>query len=98
MKKAIQFFKSNTFKYLVVILVFLVAMFTSREHNLQMRIQNAITIRELKEEIEFYKAKTEQNMQRLQELQSDKDDLEKFARERYRMHAPNEDVYVVDYE
>lgn len=81
-----------------MILVFLVAMFTSREHNLQMRIQNAITIRELEEEIEFYKAKTEQNMQRLQELQSDKDDLEKFARERYRMHAPNEDVYVVDYE
>ena len=40
----------------------------------------------------------EQIKQRLQELKSDKEDLEKFARERYRMHAPNEDVYVVEYE
>lgn len=93
-----QFLRSGKIKYLIVILIFVVAMFTSREHNIQMRIQNAITIRELKQEIEYYKAKTRQNQRRLQELQSDKEDLEKFARERYRMHAPNEDVYVIDYE
>jgi cell division protein FtsB len=81
-----------------VVIVFLVAMFTSREHNLQTRIKNAITIRELKQEIEYYKDKSEKSKQRLQELKSDKEDLEKFARERYRMHAPNEDVYVVEYE
>jgi cell division protein FtsB len=73
-------------------------MFTSSEHNLQTRIKNAITIRELKQEIEYYKDKSEKSKQRLQELKSDKEDLEKFARERYRMHAPNEDVYVVEYE
>jgi cell division protein FtsB len=81
-----------------VVIVFLVAMFTSREHNLQTRIKNAITIRELKQEIEYYKDKSEKSKQRLQELKSDKEDLEKFARERYRMHAPDEDVYVVEYE
>ena len=83
---------------MLVVIVFLVAMFTSREHNLQTRIKNAITIRELKQEIEYYKDKSEKSKQRLQELKSDKEDLEKFARERYRMHAPNEDVYVVEYE
>ena len=98
MKKAIQFLRSNTFKYLLVIIVFLVAMFTSSEHNIQTRIKNAITIRELKQEIEYYKEKSAKSEQRLQELESDRDDLEKFARERYRMHAPNEDVYVVEYE
>ncbi|MBQ1176648.1 MAG: septum formation initiator family protein [Paludibacteraceae bacterium] len=81
-----------------MVIVFLVAMFTSREHNLQTRIKNAITIRELKQEIEYYKDKSEKSKQRLQELKSDKEDLEKFARERYRMHAPDEDVYVVEYE
>ena len=81
-----------------MLIVFLVAMFTSREHNLQTRIKNAITIRELKQEIEYYKDKSEKSKQRLQELKSDKEDLEKFARERYRMHAPDEDVYVVEYE
>lgn len=73
-------------------------MFTSSEHNIQTRIKNAITIRELKQEIDYYKGKSEESKQRLKELESDKDDLEKFARERYRMHAPNEDVYVVEYE
>ncbi|MBO7159995.1 MAG: septum formation initiator family protein [Paludibacteraceae bacterium] len=98
MKKVIQFFRSNTFKYLLVVIVFLVAMFTSSEHNIQTRIKNAITIRELKQEIDYYKEKSEKSKQRLQELESDRDDLEKFARERYRMHAPDEDVYVVEYE
>ena len=65
---------------------------------MQTRIKNAITIRELKQEIEYYKDKSEKSKQRLQELKSDKEDLEKFARERYRMHAPDEDVYVVEYE
>ena len=97
MKKTLQILRSN-FKYLLVIFVFVVAMFTSSEHNLQTRIKNAITIRELKQEIEYYKDKSEKSKQRLQELKSDKEDLEKFARERYRMHAPNEDVYVVEYE
>jgi cell division protein FtsB len=97
-KKVIQFFRSNTFKYLLVVIVFLVAMFTSSEHNIQTRIKNAITIRELKQEIDYYKEKSEKSKQRLQELESDRDDLEKFARERYRMHAPDEDVYVVEYE
>jgi cell division protein FtsB len=73
-------------------------MFTSSEHNWQMRIKNKETIKELKQEINHYKAKTEDSKRRLQELSSEKEDLEKFARERYRMHAPDEDVYVVDYE
>ena len=82
----------------MVFVVFIVAMFTSNVHNIQTRIQNTITIRELKQEIELYRSKSRQNQERLQQLKSDKEDLEKFARERYRMHAPNEDVYVIEYE
>ncbi|MBQ2024982.1 MAG: septum formation initiator family protein [Paludibacteraceae bacterium] len=100
MKKIFKFLSSNIkiLKYLLVAVVFLVAMFASREHNLQTRIKNTITIKELKKEIDYYQTKSKQNQERLQELKSDTNDLEKFARERYRMHAPNEDVYVVDYE
>ncbi len=98
MKKLIHFFTSKTFKYLVVLILFVVAMFTGSMHNIQTRIKNIITIRELKKEIEYYRAKSKENQERLQQLKSDKEDLEKFARERYRMHAPDEDVYVVDYE
>ena len=98
MRKLLRFLKSKTFKYLLVFVVFIVAMFTSNVHNIQTRIQNTITTRELKQEIELYRAKSRQNQERLQQLKSDKEDLEKFARERYRMHAPNEDVYVIEYE
>ncbi len=98
MKKLLQFIKSSVFKYLLVLILFLIAMFTSSEHNIQMRLKNKETIRELKQEINHYKTRTEESKQRLQELSSDKEDLEKFARERYRMHAPDEDVYVVEYE
>ena len=98
MRKLLRFLKSKTFKYLLVFVVFIVAMFTSNVHNIQTRIQNTITIRELKQEIELYRAKSRQNQERLQQLKSDKEDLENFARERYRMHAPNEDVYVIEYE
>ncbi len=98
MKKVIAFITSETFKYLVVIILFLLAMFLSSEHNIQTRIKNAITIRELQQEIDYYKGKSEKSVQRMQELESDKEDLEKFARERYRMHSPDEDVYVIEYE
>jgi hypothetical protein len=79
MRKLLRFLKSKTFKYLLVFVVFIVAMFTSNVHNIQTRIQNTITIRELKQEIELYRAKSRQNQERLQQLKSDKEDLEKFA-------------------
>ena len=49
----------------------------------------------LKSQKEFYKAKKQEVIQSREELTTNKELLEKFARENYLMKKPNEDIYVV---
>ena len=96
MKKVFSILKILTNKYLIVFVVFVVAITTTEEHNAFQRIENARTIKKLEKELAFYKNKSLQNKKRLEQLKADKEQIEKFARERYRMHAPDEDVFVVE--
>jgi cell division protein FtsB len=96
MKKVFSILKILTNKYLIVFVVFVVAITTTEEHNAFQRIENARTIKKLEKELAFYKNKSQQNKKRLQQLKADKEQIEKFARERYRMHAPNEDIFIVE--
>ena len=76
--------------------MFVIAITTTEEHNVFISFENKSTIKHLEQELAFYRNKSEENKKRLEQLKSDKDKIEKFARERYRMHAPNEDVFVVE--
>lgn len=96
MKKVFSIIKILTNKYLIVFVVFIIAMTTTEEHNAFQRIENAQTIKKLEKELAFYRNKSAENKKRLEQLRADKEQIEKFARERYRMHAPNEDVFVVE--
>lgn len=96
MKKVFSILKVLTNKYLIVFVIFVIAMTTTEEHNAFQRIENARTIKKLEKELAFYKNKSQQNKKRLQQLKADKEQIEKFARERYRMHAPNEDIFIVE--
>lgn len=96
MKKVFSIIKALTNKYLIVFVIFVVAMTTTEEHNAFQRFENAKTIKKLEKELDFYKNKSSENKKRLQQLRADKEQIEKFAREKYRMHAPNEDVFVVE--
>lgn len=71
-------------------------MTTTEEHNAFQSMENSRTIKRLEKELAFYKNKSAENKKRLEQLKADKEQIEKFARERYRMHAPNEDVFVVE--
>ncbi len=66
------------------------------EHSWVVQHRNDRTIERLEREVKAYQDKTAYNRERLRLLQSDRKRLERFARERYRMSAPDEDVYVVD--
>ena len=46
--------------------------------------------------IEQYNAEIEEMDKRINMLKTDKDTLEKFAREHYYFAAPGEDVYVIE--
>lgn len=96
MNKVFSIIKILTNKYLIVVVVFIVAITTTEEHNAFQRMENTRAIKKLEEELAFYKNKSEENKKRLEQLKADKEQIEKFARERYRMHAPNEDVFVLD--
>ena len=52
-------------------------------------------MRHLQEQINLSREHIAQCERELQTL-ADTDSLERFAREQYHMHAPNEDVYVID--
>ena len=96
MKKVFSILKILTNKYLIVFVVFVVAITTTEEHNAFQRIENARTIKKLEKELAFYKNKSLQNKKRLEQLKADKEQIEKFARERYIMHSPDEDIFRVE--
>ena len=52
-------------------------------------------LNKLKEEKEFYTRETERVKKDLDELTTNRERLEKFAREKYLMKKDNEDVYVI---
>lgn len=52
-------------------------------------------IRQLEENRTYYQEQIQKDSARLHELTTDKDNLEKYAREQFLMKKPNEDVFVV---
>lgn len=81
---------------LLVILVIIVFAFFISESNLFSRFGYDAKINELNGQIEYYRNKSAEDKQKLQELESDKEHIEKFARENYLMKKDNEDVYLVE--
>jgi cell division protein FtsB len=80
----------------VGVLVFVVVMlFLFSDSNIKKRIDSDKEIRSLKKQIDFYRKKTEENKVKLYELRSNKENLEKFARENYFMKKENEEVFII---
>ena len=48
--------------------------------------------------IEHYQHVIDESNRRLNELRSNSENLEKFAREQYLMKKPNEDIYIIEVE
>lgn len=80
---------------LLVILILVLFVFND-DRSIFVRIQNARTILQLEKEIEQCNKEIETYQTMIEELSSNNDNLEKFAREQLHMRAPNEDVFVID--
>lgn len=81
---------------LLVIAVIIVFAFFITESNIFARLGYDADIMRLNGQIEYYRNKTVEDKQKLQELEADKDHIEKFARENYLMKKADEDVYIVE--
>jgi len=82
-------------KYSIAAVLFLIWLAFFDQNNLVERLQNKKELRQLKEDKVYYQEKIKENAERLKELKTNKDNLEKFAREQYLMKRDNEDVFVI---
>lgn len=81
---------------LLIIFVIIVFAFLISESNIFARIGYDAQIMELNDQIEYYRNKTTEDKKKLEQLQLDKDQIEKFVRENYLMKKDNEDVYIIE--
>ena len=58
------------------------------------KARNEISSQE--KQMEVYRAQIDEMNQNIEELENNRDTLEKFARERFHFAAPGEDVYVIE--
>ena len=82
-------------KYAITLYVFAMLFIFIGEQSLINQFSRKREIRKTKQEIEQIKAETAEASNLLQSLDN-KDSLERFAREQYKMHTDNEDVYLVE--
>jgi cell division protein FtsB len=92
MKRLISLFKN---KFFLVTLAFVVWMIFFDNNDLFSQYEYRTQVNKLKKERDFYKAQTDQVTKELNELTSNRQQLEKFAREKYLMKKDNEDIFVI---
>ena len=83
-------------KYGVVIIVFLIVAFIIGDSNLFKRYQYDEKIRLMEKEIKYYKNEIEKDRKKLDDLNTSKERLERFAREEYFMKKPDEDIFIIE--
>jgi cell division protein FtsB len=81
--------------YVLVTIVFVGLTFTAGDSTLYKRYTYDEKIRELEKEIKFYQDEIKINKEKLNSLRTDKEGLERFAREEYYMKKPDEDVFII---
>ncbi|MGP1465556.1 FtsB family cell division protein [Prevotella koreensis] len=89
----LSFFGHN--KYWIVIIVGVLVVGVIDENSFLKRVRLESKISDLKEQIDEYNSRYEDNMARLRELETNPKAIEKIARERYFMKADDEDIFVL---
>jgi cell division protein DivIC len=82
-------------KYILTISVFAIWILFFDQYNMVDRIRMSREIRQMEEDREYYLEEIQKDSIRFQELTTDKDNLEKYAREQFLMKKKNEDVFLV---
>jgi cell division protein FtsB len=82
-------------KFVLATIIFTIWIGFLDENNLLERYQNHRQLKQLKADKEYYQQKIKEDSKRLNELKTDNENLEKFAREQYMMKKDNEDVFVI---
>lgn len=82
-------------KYVITFLIFYLWLYFFDQHSIWERKGNENTIESLAKEKSYFIEKIENDKNRIQELKTNKKNLEKFAREQYLMKKENEDIFIL---
>ncbi|MFA5328794.1 MAG: septum formation initiator family protein [Prolixibacteraceae bacterium] len=92
---AVTVLKPIISKYVIAFLAFVVWVVFFDDNNLIQHQKNLKELAQLEEQVAFYKQKIEADKRKLYELQTNDENLEKFAREQFFMKKADEDIYVI---
>jgi cell division protein FtsB len=92
MKRLLDLIKN---KYFLCSIAFIVWMLFFDRNDVASQYDYRTKVKKLEEEKEFYNKEIAHAEKDLQELTTNSEKLEKFARERYLMKRDNEDVFVI---
>jgi cell division protein DivIC len=82
-------------KYFLTLTIFIIWISLLDANNLIERYRQASELHKLKKDKEYYNKKIEEDRRKLNELKTDNHNLEKFAREQYKMKRKDEDLYII---
>lgn len=82
-------------KYTITIVGFLLIICFFDQNNLMLRWQHRQQRLSLQKEIEYYEAVRDSSERGLKDLEDDGRNLERVAREKYKMHLPEEEIFII---
>lgn len=92
LKKILKVVKN---KYLVTSLALLVWLLFFDKNDILSQVELTQKLNSLQEEKNYYAREIERSKKDMMELKTNPKNLEKFAREKYLMKRPNEDIFVI---
>lgn len=90
------FFKVISNKFFLASVFFVLWLTVLSPNTIGDWINDLHKVSEQKKQIDYYHESIQGIEERLVQLRSNSDSLEKFARERYYFHAPDEEVFIVE--
>ena len=82
-------------KYFIVTVFFLVWVLCIDTGNIFVWMGDMATVSAQEQQKQYYKDAILKTDEKLKELESNKDSLEKFAREQYLFHEPDEEIFII---
>ncbi len=82
-------------KYIIAVVLFIVWILLFDNNNLIDRFHDLRALKQLQNDKEYYTNRIEEDRRKLNELRTDNENLEKFAREEYHMKKDDEDIFII---
>ncbi len=82
-------------KFVITLLVFFFWLLFLDQHSIWERKEYKSNIKALSKDKEHYLSKIKKDKEGIHELETNRENLEKFAREKYLMKKKNEDIFII---